>query len=561
MPPPKPSPSSSARYEPEAAWIRSGAPAAELRVEAPAPPPGRRCAAPGGPRVWTKSGITSCAYETRAEPETHRVGSSVYPAGAMATSSHARRPGAGAARGGSRRRRGGVRPPARALPRASSTRTATACSARCTTPRTRSRTPSLRAWRGLAGSRAAARSARGSTRSPRTRRLNLIARRPKRVLPLDYGPADRPARRPRACRRLESVWVEPYPDEGARPRGRPRRARGPLRAARERRAGVRRGAPAPAGQPARRADPARGARASPRSEMAESLDTTRRLREQRAPARAQDGRRAAAGAEPAGHAARARRRSARASSSRATWTRCSAATWTPSCRCSPRTPPGRCRRSRPGSAATRRSAGFLRFGPLSGDWRWRHVPTRANGQPAVGSYAWYEPDGCYRPFALDVLTLDGDRIGRDHLVHHALHARAASSTPTCATRSSRSRTRRSRGRSRPPGCPSDSTEPMSSGPRAGLIRDPNERSHCVRQHEGIQRLRRRRPGARPASSTARRSGSRRRTDRRTTLTLHLAGNRPTLVYPKPDFTPATYTILNFLVDDIERPWTTWPSAA
>ncbi len=35
------------------------------------------------------------------------------------------------------------------------------------------------------------------------------------------------------------------------------------------------------------------------------------------------------------------------------------------------------------------------------------------------------------------------------------------------------------------------------------------------------------------------------------LTLHLAGDRPTLVYPKPDFVPATYTILNFPVDDVE----------
>jgi catechol 2,3-dioxygenase-like lactoylglutathione lyase family enzyme len=34
------------------------------------------------------------------------------------------------------------------------------------------------------------------------------------------------------------------------------------------------------------------------------------------------------------------------------------------------------------------------------------------------------------------------------------------------------------------------------------------------------------------------------------LTLHLAGGRDTLVYPKPDHTPATYTILNFPVDDI-----------
>ena len=35
------------------------------------------------------------------------------------------------------------------------------------------------------------------------------------------------------------------------------------------------------------------------------------------------------------------------------------------------------------------------------------------------------------------------------------------------------------------------------------------------------------------------------------LTLHIAGDRPTLVYPKPDHTPADYTILNFPVDDID----------
>jgi len=35
------------------------------------------------------------------------------------------------------------------------------------------------------------------------------------------------------------------------------------------------------------------------------------------------------------------------------------------------------------------------------------------------------------------------------------------------------------------------------------------------------------------------------------LTLHIAGDRDTLVYPKPDHQPATYTILNFQVDDVE----------
>ncbi|MEX2194379.1 MAG: VOC family protein [Thermoleophilaceae bacterium] len=35
------------------------------------------------------------------------------------------------------------------------------------------------------------------------------------------------------------------------------------------------------------------------------------------------------------------------------------------------------------------------------------------------------------------------------------------------------------------------------------------------------------------------------------LALNLAGDRDTLIYHKPDFTPATYTILNFPVDDID----------
>jgi predicted enzyme related to lactoylglutathione lyase len=36
------------------------------------------------------------------------------------------------------------------------------------------------------------------------------------------------------------------------------------------------------------------------------------------------------------------------------------------------------------------------------------------------------------------------------------------------------------------------------------------------------------------------------------LNLDLAGDRGTLIYQKPDFTPATYTILNFPVDDIDE---------
>ena len=36
------------------------------------------------------------------------------------------------------------------------------------------------------------------------------------------------------------------------------------------------------------------------------------------------------------------------------------------------------------------------------------------------------------------------------------------------------------------------------------------------------------------------------------MVLHLAGGRDTFIYRKPDFEPATYTILNFQVDDVEK---------
>ena len=53
---------------------------------------------------------------------------------------------------------------------------------------------------------------------------------------------------------------------------------------------------------------------------------------------------------------------------------------------------------------------FLRKQPLSGDWRWRAVRARANGQEALAFYSWDEGAGAYRRFALNVLTLRGDRV-------------------------------------------------------------------------------------------------------------------------------------------------------
>jgi predicted enzyme related to lactoylglutathione lyase len=36
------------------------------------------------------------------------------------------------------------------------------------------------------------------------------------------------------------------------------------------------------------------------------------------------------------------------------------------------------------------------------------------------------------------------------------------------------------------------------------------------------------------------------------LELHAGGDRPVLIYEKPDLVPANYTILNFPVDDVEK---------
>jgi RNA polymerase sigma-70 factor (ECF subfamily) len=53
---------------------------------------------------------------------------------------------------------------------------------------------------------------------------------------------------------------------------------------------------------------------------------------------------------------------------------------------------------------------FLAASPLSGQWRWRMVPSHANGQPAIAFYTWDPEEEAYLPFALNVLTLRGEQI-------------------------------------------------------------------------------------------------------------------------------------------------------
>ena len=83
--------------------------------------------------------------------------------------------------------------------------------------------------------------------------LDAIARRPKRTLPADHGPASDPVDGPGEPL-VESVWVEPYPDEELGVEDGYAAPGGALRGARGRRAGVHRGAAAPARPPARGAD-------------------------------------------------------------------------------------------------------------------------------------------------------------------------------------------------------------------------------------------------------------------------------------------------------------------
>jgi len=254
----------------------------------------------------------------------------------------------------------------------------------------------LRAWRALARFEG-----RSSLRSwlytiATNTCLNQIARRPKRVLPVDFGPATDPHEGP-GRPLAESVWVEPYPDAGL---GYEQRETVEL-------AFVAALQYLPARQ--RAVLILREVLSFSAAEVAEALETTvpavnsalqraRKAVDERLPARSQQATLRELGDE------RLRALVARYMDAMGrddvdavvamlvedvAWSMPPLASWF-------------------GGLAEVRV--FLERGPLSGDWRWRHLPASVNGQPAVAVYSWDEAAGTHLPFALDVMTLEGDRI-------------------------------------------------------------------------------------------------------------------------------------------------------
>jgi RNA polymerase sigma-70 factor (ECF subfamily) len=265
----------------------------------------------------------------------------------------------------------------------------------------------LRAWRGLPRFEG-----RSSLRSwlytiATNTCLNAIERRPRRVLPIDYGPAADPHTTPGEPL-VESVWVEPYPDE---------------------RLGVEDGYAAPEARYEQRESvelafvaalqhlPAnqraalilREVLGFSAREVAETLDTTvasvnsalQRAREtvdERLPEQSQQATLRSLGDDRIREIVKAYMDAmARGDvdavvamlAEDASWSMPPMSTWY---------------RGREALVA------WLTEWPLSGEWRWRHLPAQANGQAAVGSYTWDEENAVYRAFSLNVLTFRGTLI-------------------------------------------------------------------------------------------------------------------------------------------------------
>jgi RNA polymerase sigma-70 factor (ECF subfamily) len=265
----------------------------------------------------------------------------------------------------------------------------------------------LRAWRGLGRFEG-----RSSLRSwlytiATNTCLNAIARRPKRVLPVDYGPAADPHDAPGEPV-VESVWVEPYPDEmlGVEDGYAAPEARYEMRESVEL-AFIAALQHLPPNQ--RAVLVLREVLGFSAKEVAESLETSvasvnsalqraRAAVEERVPEQTQQETLRTLGDDElrklVDRYVDAWERNdveqfAAMLAEDATFAMPPLASWY---------------RTREGIAQ------WARSWPLSGAWRWKTIFTRANGQPALAFYAWNEGEKAYLPFGLNVMTLRGSEI-------------------------------------------------------------------------------------------------------------------------------------------------------
>jgi RNA polymerase sigma-70 factor (ECF subfamily) len=263
----------------------------------------------------------------------------------------------------------------------------------------------LRAWRGLPRFEG-----RSSVRSwlytiATNTCLTALARRPKRILPVDYGPSSDPHGEP-AGPLVESAWVEPYPDErhGLEDGYAGPEARYEVREsvelafiaalqrvpARQRAALILRDV---LGFSAREAAETLGASVasvdSALQRARKSLDDRIPDRSQQATLRSLGDRRLREVVERYTEAMEQGNLDSMITmlTEDAAWSMPPMPTW---------------------FRGHEAISGFLTKCPFRE--RWRHLPTRANGQLAVGCYRWDEEKGSYEGWVLDVLTLRGDRI-------------------------------------------------------------------------------------------------------------------------------------------------------
>src|ERR671910_169430 len=265
----------------------------------------------------------------------------------------------------------------------------------------------VRAWRGLCGFRGRGRLRNWLYRIATNACLDAVSRRPKRVLPIDYGPRVGAEGHQLAEPVAESLWVEPYPDEmlGLEDGYASPEARYEVREAVEL-AFIAALQHLPARQ--RAVLILREVLGFSAREVAESLETTvasvnsalqraRKAVDERLPARSQQATLRSLGDERVRDLVERFIDAFEAGDVDAILAML----------------------AEDAAFAMRRYASWYRGRDAIADWwlmpggpppRLRYVPTRANGQLALGTYQWDRSGRRYLPIALDVLTLHGTRI-------------------------------------------------------------------------------------------------------------------------------------------------------